>query len=153
MTKLLSIAIPSYNSEAYMRHAIESLLPGGDEVEILVVDDGSKDGTAAIADEYEARYPGIVRALHKENGGHGDAVMCGLHHATGIYFKVVDSDDWVDPECFNRVLARLREALDLEWWRFLEWDEHRQCVRCLPAYTHNARLDKKYHLNLKRKAS
>ena len=109
MTKLLSIAIPSYNSEAYMRHAIESLLPGGDEVEILVVDDGSKDGTAAIADEYEARYPGIVRALHKENGGHGDAVMCGLHHATGIYFKVVDSDDWVDEEAYPRVLDALRK--------------------------------------------
>ena len=52
--KLLSIAIPCYNSEAYMRHCIESLLPGGDEVEILIVDDGStKDRTAEIADEYE----------------------------------------------------------------------------------------------------
>lgn len=57
--KLLSIAIPCYNSEAYMRNCIESLLPGGDEVEILIVDDGStKDNTAQIADEYEARYPG-----------------------------------------------------------------------------------------------
>ena len=67
MGKLLSIVIPSYNSEGYMRHAIETLLPGGDEVEILVVNDGSKDATAAIADEYEGKYPGIVRALHKEN--------------------------------------------------------------------------------------
>ena len=57
--KLLSIAIPCYNSEAYMRHCIESLLPGGDEVEILIVDDGStKDRTAEIADEYERKYPG-----------------------------------------------------------------------------------------------
>ena len=109
MQKLLSIAIPSYNSEAYMRHAIETLLPGGDEVEILVVNDGSKDGTAAIADEYEAKYPGIVRALHKENGGHGDAVMCGLDHATGLYFKVVDSDDWVDEETYPKVLSALRD--------------------------------------------
>ena len=109
MGKLLSIAIPSYNSEAYMRHAIETLLPGGDEVEILVVNDGSKDATAAIADEYEAKYPGIVRALHKENGGHGDAVMCGLDHAAGIYFKVVDSDDWVDEAVYPKVLSALRE--------------------------------------------
>ena len=72
--KLLSIAIPCYNSEAYMRNCIESLLPGGDEVEILIVDDGSvKDNTAQIADEYEARYPGICRAIHQENGGHGEA--------------------------------------------------------------------------------
>lgn len=106
--KLLSIAIPSYNSESYMRHAIETLLPGGDEVEILVVNDGSKDGTAAIADEYEKKYPGIVRALHKENGGHGDAVMTGLKAATGLYFKVVDSDDWVDADAYRQILDALR---------------------------------------------
>ena len=79
--KLLSIAIPSYNSEAYMAHAIESLLPGGDEVEILIVNDGSKDRTAEIADSYQAKYPGICRAIHQENGGHGAAVMSGLQKA------------------------------------------------------------------------
>jgi len=106
--KLLSIAIPSYNSQDYMRRAIESLLPGGDEVEILIVNDGSRDGTAAIADEYEKNYPGVVRALHKENGGHGDAVMTGLRAATGLYFKVVDSDDWVDTEAYKTILSTLR---------------------------------------------
>ena len=106
--KLLSIAIPSYNSQAYMRHAIETLLPGGEEVEILVVNDGSKDDTALIAAEYEAKYPGIVRAVNKENGGHGDAVMAGLKAATGLYFKVVDSDDWVDGEAYAKILSTLR---------------------------------------------
>ena len=107
--KLLSIAIPCYNSEAYMRNCIESLLPGGDEVEILIVDDGStKDNTAQIADEYEARYPGICRAIHQENGGHGEAVNAGLRAATGIYFKVVDSDDWVNAEAYKEVLETLR---------------------------------------------
>ena len=107
--KLLSIAIPCYNSEAYMRNCIESLLPGGDEVEILMVDDGSvKDNTAQIADEYEARYPGICRAIHQENGGHGEAVNAGLRAATGIYFKVVDSDDWVNAEAYKEVLETLR---------------------------------------------
>ncbi len=106
--KLLSVAVPCYNSEAYMAHAIESLLPGGDEVEILVVDDGSTDGTAGIADEYERRYPGIVRALHQENGGHGGAVMTGLRNASGRYFKVVDSDDWVDEEAYPKALEALR---------------------------------------------
>ena len=103
--KLLSIAIPSYNSQDYLHHAVETLLSGGDDVEILIVDDGSKDRTAEIADEFERRNPGIVRAIHKENGGHGDAVMTGLANATGRYFKVVDSDDWVDEESFKRVLA------------------------------------------------
>ena len=89
--KLLSVAIPCYNSAAYMRNCIESLLPGGDEVEILIVDDGStKDNTAEIADEYERNYPGICRAIHQENGGHGEAVNAGLRNATGVYYKVVD---------------------------------------------------------------
>ena len=106
--KLLSIAIPSYNSQDYLRHAVESLLPGGEEVEILIVDDGSTDATAQIADEFERSHPGVVRAIHKENGGHGDAVMCGLAHATGLYFKVVDSDDWVDADAYPKVLDALR---------------------------------------------
>lgn len=107
--KLLSVAVPCYNSQAYMRHCVDTLLTGGDEVEILIVNDGSKDDTAAIADEYAAKYPAQVKAVHKENGGHGDAVMFGLRAATGAYFKVVDSDDWVDEESLQKVLAVLRE--------------------------------------------
>ena len=107
--KLLSVAIPCYNSESYMRHCIDSLLPGGEEVEILIVDDGStKDRTAEIADEYERNYPGICRAIHQENGGHGEAVNAGLRNATGIYFKVVDSDDWVDESAYMEILNTLR---------------------------------------------
>jgi glycosyltransferase involved in cell wall biosynthesis len=92
-----------------MRHCIDSLLPGGEEVEILIVDDGStKDRTAEIADEYERNYPGICRAIHQENGGHGEAVNAGLRNATGIYFKVVDSDDWVDESAYMEILNTLR---------------------------------------------
>ncbi len=93
-----------------MRHCIESLLEGGDEVEILIVDDGStKDNTALIADEYQEKYPGICKAIHQENGGHGEAVNTGLKNAGGIYFKVVDSDDWVDKDAYMEVLKTLRE--------------------------------------------
>ena len=111
--KLLSVAVPCYNSAAYMRHCIDTLLTGGEEVEILIVNDGStKDNTAEIADEYQARYPGRCKAVHKENGGHGDAVMHGLRAATGFYFKVVDSDDWVDEAALKRVLDALRTLRD-----------------------------------------
>ena len=105
--KLLSVAIPCYNSEAYMRNCIHSLLAGGEEVEIIIVDDGSKDGTAAIADEYAEKYPTIVKAVHQENGGHGEAVNAGLRNATGLYYKVVDSDDWLDEAALRTVLAKL----------------------------------------------
>jgi glycosyltransferase involved in cell wall biosynthesis len=109
--KLLSIAIPSYNSEAYLSKCIESLLPGGEDVEIIVVNDGSKDGTAAIADEYAAKYPTIVKALHQENGGHGEAVNAGLRNATGLYYKVVDSDDWVNEEAYLKILDTLSDLV------------------------------------------
>lgn len=107
--KILSIAIPCYNSEAYMEKCIDSLLIGGEDVEILIVDDGStKDNTASIADSYQAQYPSIVKAIHKENGGHGDAVNTGIANATGVFFKVVDSDDWVNPEAYKKLLSVMK---------------------------------------------
>ena len=107
--KLLSIAIPCYNSEAYMEKCIESLLKGGEEVEILVVNDGSSDRTAEIADTYAEKYPTIIKAIHQENGGHGEAVNAGIRNATGLYFKVVDSDDWVNEEAYKQILKTLEE--------------------------------------------
>ena len=107
--KILSIAIPSYNSQAYMRNCIESLLVGGEDVEIIIVNDGSKDDTAKIADEYQEKYPTIVKAVHQVNGGHGEAVNSGLRNATGVYYKVVDSDDWVNEEAYKKILSKLKE--------------------------------------------
>ena len=109
--KLLSIAIPCYNSQDYMENCIESLLVGGEEVEILVIDDGSCDRTAEIADAYARKYPTIVKAIHQENGGHGEAVNAGIRNATGLYFKVVDSDDWVNPEAYQKILNVLAEVV------------------------------------------
>lgn len=107
--KILSVTVPCYNSAEYMRKCIDSLLPGGDDVEILIVDDGStKDNTLEIARGYERKYPGIVRAIHQENGGHGEAVNTGIRNATGLYFKVVDSDDWVDSRAFIKIITRLK---------------------------------------------
>ena len=94
--KLLTVTVPCYNSEAYMEKCIDSLLKGGDRVEIIVIDDGSKDSTGAIGDRYAQQYPNIVKVIHQENGGHGEGINQGLKHATGKYFKVVDSDDEVN---------------------------------------------------------
>lgn len=108
--KILTVAIPCYNSEAYMEKCIKSLLPAGEDIEILIVDDGStKDRTPQIADSYAAKYPGIIRAVHQENGGHGEAVNAGLRNATGLYYKVVDSDDWVSTKSLIRIVQRMKE--------------------------------------------
>ena len=104
--KLLTVTVPCYNSQDYMEKCIESLLCGGERVEIIVINDGSKDNTGAIGDRYAARYPDIVKVIHQENGGHGAGINAGLKAATGKYFKVVDSDDEVSTD-FVSFLDRL----------------------------------------------
>ncbi|MDR3602046.1 MAG: glycosyltransferase family 2 protein [Desulfosporosinus sp.] len=106
--KLLSIVVPSYNSQDYLRHCLDTVVQGGQEVEVIVVDDGSTDSTAEIAREYCDLFPEIVRLEQKTNGGHGSAVNRGLEVATGTYFKVVDSDDWLDIPDYMSVLSLLR---------------------------------------------
>lgn len=105
--KILSIAVPCYNSSEYLDKCISSLLTGGSEIEIIIVDDGSTDSTAQIADDYQEKYPDIVKVIHQENAGHGGAVNAGLNNATGLYFKVVDSDDWVNEEAYHKILSAL----------------------------------------------
>ncbi|HKL79729.1 MAG TPA: glycosyltransferase family A protein [Mobilitalea sp.] len=109
--KLLTVAIPCYNSVAYMEHAIETLLFGGDEIEIIIVNDGSSDDTQKIAERYQKKYPGIIRAIAQENGGHGEAVNTGLANANGVYFKVVDSDDWVNEKALIQVMETLKNLI------------------------------------------
>ena len=107
--KYITFTVPCYNSQDYMERCIESLLPGGEDVEIIIVDDGSKDATGEIADYYERQYPSIVKAVHKENGGHGSGVNAGLKRASGMYFKVVDSDDWLDETAYAKLLGRIKD--------------------------------------------
>lgn len=106
--KYITFTIPCYNSENYMRRCVDSLLVGGEDVEILIIDDGSSDRTGAIADEYEMLYPNIVKAVHKPNGGHGSGVNKGLELAHGLYYKVVDSDDWFDHDAYLKMLDKIK---------------------------------------------
>ena len=110
LNKLITFAVPCYNSADYMDHCVETLLQGGDDIEIILVDDGStKDETPAICDRYAAQYPDIIRVIHQENGGHGEGVNQGIRNARGIYYKVVDSDDWVDVPALHQALDKLRQ--------------------------------------------
>lgn len=110
--KVLTIAIPCYNSQDYMDKAIRSALSGGEKIEILIIDDGSSDNTAHIADRYEEQYPDIVRVIHQDNGGHGEAVNTGIREAEGYFFKVLDSDDWFNKKAYKRYLNVLETLID-----------------------------------------
>ena len=108
--KYITFAIPCYNSQDYMERCINSLVKGGEDVEVLVIDDGSMDSTGEIADAYERKYPGIVKAIHQENGGHGAGVNKGLELARGQYYKVVDSDDWLEESAYKSFWQRSRKS-------------------------------------------
>ena len=105
----ISFVVPSYNSEDYLERCVDTLMPDSTDIEIIIVDDGSKDRTGDIADSYREKYPDTVRVVHKENGGHGSAVNKGLELARGQYLKVVDSDDWLDTESLKKLIAHLKE--------------------------------------------
>ena len=107
--KLISFVIPCYNSASYMSKAIDSLLEAKNDIEIIIVNDGSTDDTLKIAKSYEKRYPKTIKVIDKENGGHGSGVNAGLKIATGKYFKVVDSDDWVDTTSLKEVIKTLKK--------------------------------------------
>ena len=111
MDKILTFAVPCYNSADYMDHCVQTLLTAGEDIEIILVDDGStKDDTPAICDRWAREYPDIIRAIHQENGGHGEGVNQGLRNARGMYYKVVDSDDWLDADALQKVMNKLREC-------------------------------------------
>src|SRR6056297_1510077 len=106
--KVLTVIVPSYNSEDYLSKCIDSLLNSGENIEILIINDGSKDRTGEIAEEYAGNYPYRVKVIHQENAGHGGAVNTGIANASGMYIKVVDSDDWVNPMALRKIVAQLR---------------------------------------------
>jgi glycosyltransferase involved in cell wall biosynthesis len=108
---LLSVIIPAYNTETYLANALDSVLAGrtiNDGIEVVVVDDGSTDGTAALAQRYVEAYPGMIRLVSQPNDGHGGAINTGLGEVTGRYLKILDSDDWFDSSALTTMLATLR---------------------------------------------
>jgi len=108
--KLLTLCVPGYNVEKYLEQCVGSMAAAdSDALEILIVDDGSTDGTGALAQKLQTRHPQSVRYLRKENGGHGSTINAGIREGTGKYFRVVDGDDWLDTHSLVLLLKRLGE--------------------------------------------
>lgn len=109
MSKLLTIVIPTYNTEEYLPRCIESLIVPRfmDRLEILVIIDGSPDNSLEVARKYEILYPETIKVIDKPNGGHGSAINKGVELATGIYFRVLDSDDWFDTLEFEHYIEKI----------------------------------------------
>ena len=112
MGKVLTIVVPSYNVEAYLERGLESFCDErlANALEVIVVNDGSSDATPQIAQRFVDREPRIFRLISKENGGHGSTINAGLDAATGMYFRVVDGDDWVDTDGLVELIAKLEHT-------------------------------------------
>lgn len=108
--KILSIVVPSYNVEMYIERCIESMLDEKilNDIEIIIVNDGSKDKTIKIAEKYKNQYPNTIKVINKENGGHGSAINSGVQIATGKYCKILDSDDWFNVRDFASFVNDLK---------------------------------------------
>lgn len=103
----VSVIVPVYNVEAYLRKCLDSLVKQTlDEMEILVVNDGSPDDSQTIIDEFVVKYPDKIVALQKENGGQASARNLALEYAKGDYIGFVDSDDWIDAEMFKTMYEK-----------------------------------------------
>lgn len=109
--KTISILIPVYNTEKYIKRCMDSILLDDilGDIEIILVNDGSKDDSLKIMNEYKKQYSKSVVVIDKENGGHGSTINAGLKIATGKYFRVIDSDDWVNSKHFVEFVKRLRD--------------------------------------------
>ena len=108
MDALISVIIPAYNIENFLPKTLDSVLAQTySKLEIIVVNDGSKDGTAGVLDAYAAR-DSRIRAIHKENGGVTSARLRGLAEATGDYIGFVDGDDFIEPQMYQRLMENLR---------------------------------------------
>ncbi len=112
--KLLTIVIPTYNMEKYLDKNLKSLVISDKELmkslEVLVVNDGSKDGSSAIGHRYQDMYPDTFRVIDKENGNYGSCVNRGLKEATGKYIRIMDADDWYDTANFELFLRKIRDV-------------------------------------------
>ena len=116
--KVISFIVPCYNSSEYMDNCVRSLMnlnSDKNDIEIIIVDDGSnKDNTLQKAMEWQNKYPSTIKTIHQENGGHGQAINTGLKNANGLYFKVVDSDDYLDKKGSKPIMDYLRTQIKEE---------------------------------------
>ena len=112
MKKNLTISIAAYNVEQYLDKTLESLIIDNiDKLEVLIVNDGSKDNTKRITKKYCKKYPDTFKLIDKENGGYGSTINAGIEHASGKYFKQLDGDDWYDSDNLNKLVEDI-ECID-----------------------------------------
>ena len=150
MNKTLTVSIASYNVEKFLRETLDSLCSPDiiEDIEVIIVNDGSKDSTVSIAREYVKKYPESFILIDKENGGYGSTINSSLSIANGKYFRILDGDDWVDTNEFSLFVKKLKEIntdlvlTDFLWCTFVN-SELKEKERITCPYNANEVLQKK----------
>lgn len=145
MDKILTVVIPTYNMEQYLRKCLDSLIIDNQELfnmlEVLVVNDGSKDSSSSIAHEYQDKYPNVFRVIDKENGNYGSCINRGIKEATGMYFKILDADDSFSKKGLSELLSYLKDS-DMELcvtsYSTIDEDGNKLSDICVPNQLHNS---------------
>lgn len=130
--KVLTISIAAFNVEKYIRNTLESLIVSDnfDELEVLIINDGSTDSTSSVAAEYVRRYPNVFKLINKENGGYGSTINTAVKVASGRYFKQLDGDDWFDTDNLSEFIIFLKlndaDCIYSPYWKVYQNSEERQ---------------------------
>ena len=145
MNKILTVVIPTYNMEKYLRKCLDSLIIDNQELfnmlEVLVVNDGSKDSSSSIAHEYQDKYPNVFRVIDKENGNYGSCINRGITEATGKYFKILDADDSFSKKGLSELLSYLVGSdidLCVTSYSTIDEDGNKLSDICVPNQLHNS---------------
>ena len=151
MEKVLSIIIPTYNMEDYLRRCLDSLIIKDEKtfvkLEVLVINDGSRDSSSLIAHEYEERFPEVFRVIDKDNGNYGSCINCGIDEAKGEYFKILDADDWYDTEALKKLIVTISKHKDVDAF-FTCFTYHNFNQNIITSYKYKTiNYDVKYSIN------
>ncbi len=148
MSKILTVVVPSYNVEQFLEKTVKSFIDESisNDIEILIVNDGSKDNTKVLGEKLQSEFPSCVRLIDKENGGHGSTINKGLSEAKGKYFKVVDGDDWVDTKEFVDYINKLKSiAVDVVFTPFNE--VYLPSMKIIKRATSNVEVEKEFKVD------
>lgn len=137
MNKMLTVSIAAYNVEKYLDKCLASLADDrlNDTLEVLIVNDGSTDHTSIIAEKFVNKYPNIFKLINQKNGGHGATIMCGLKHAKGKYFRILDGDDWLDTENLCQLINHMKDLnchLIVTPYYFVDYNSQKYTLNQLP---------------------
>lgn len=150
MNKILTVSIAAYNAEKDIERCLDSLINSGkiEKLDVIVVNDGSTDKTSQVTEKYVKQYKDSIRLINKENGGHGSTINTSIEAAIGKYYKILDSDDWVNSENLAKLVSYLEQNdvdMVLNSYEEISYSDHSK-KKLIEPETGKTTFEKIYHI-------